>query len=115
MQDNIRKRFFLNRNRVENLSVISYNKIKNSVQLNWMMEKGAFTYDEETGTYKVHFDKFRDAVKGLSQALLDIQRKGSYEEGAKFLDKYAQVPSHLTTSLKKLYEIPIDIYPEFEK
>ena len=55
------------------------------IQLNWMMEKGAFTYDEETGTYKVHFDKFRDAVKGLSQALLDIQRKGSYEEGAKFL------------------------------
>ena len=85
------------------------------IQLNWMMEKGAFTYDEETGTYKVHFEKFRDAVKGLSKALLDIQRKGSYEEGAKFLDKYAQVPSHLTTSLKKLYEIPIDIYPEFEK
>lgn len=41
MQDNIIKRLFPNRNRVENLSVFSYNKIKNSVHLNRMMEKGA--------------------------------------------------------------------------
>lgn len=83
------------------------------IQLNWMMEKGAFSYDWKTGTYSMDFSKFREANKGLVKALLDIQRKGSREESLRFLDKYAQVPDHLTASLEKLYEIPIDILPEF--
>ncbi len=83
------------------------------IQLNWMMDHGAFSYDYKNKVYSVNFDKFREANAGLTKALLDIQRTGSYTDGIAFLEKYAKVPDHLTISLEKLYEIPIDILPEF--
>lgn len=85
------------------------------IQLNWMIDKGAFKYDSTSGTYSVDFSKFREANKGLSKALLDIQRKGDYKEAKTFVEKYGQIPSHLTATLEKLYDIPIDIYPTFQK
>ena len=85
------------------------------IQLNWMIEKGAFNYNKASGTYSVDFAKFREANKGLSKALLDIQRKGNYNDAKVFIEKYGQVPEHLTITLEKLYDIPIDIYPTFQK
>lgn len=84
------------------------------IQLNWMMEKGAFSFDWKTKTYSTDITKFREANKGLVKSLLDIQRKGSYEESKAFIDKYGRVPDHLTAALEKLYEIPIDILPDFK-
>lgn len=81
------------------------------VQLNWMMEKGAFAYDEQKGVYRVDFEKFAGANRSLAHELLDIQARGDYKKSGEFLEKYTQQPVHLSKSLQKLYEIPVDIEP----
>jgi len=84
------------------------------IQLNWMMEKKAISYDTAKGNYRVNFDLFADANKSLAARLLEIQARGDYEESVKFLARYARCPGHLVASLKKLYEIPVDIEPVFD-
>ena len=83
------------------------------IQMNWMMEKGALSYDEKSGTYSIHFDKVKEANHGLSKALLDIQRTGDYDGCSAFMEKYGQIPNHLNKTFAKLYDVPIDIMPEF--
>lgn len=83
------------------------------IQMNWMTEKGALSYDEKSGTYTIQYDKVAEANRGLSQALLDIQRKGDYEGSNRFMEKYGRIPSHLNKTFEKLYDVPIDILPEF--
>ena len=47
---------------------------------------GAFTRGED-GTYKVDFEKFPEAVKGLTNQLLTLQGNGDYEATKKFLEE----------------------------
>ncbi len=84
------------------------------IQLNWMMEKKAVSFDAAKGTYRVNFDLFADANRSLAAQLLEIQSGGDFEESTKFLARYARCPDHLVVSLKKLYEIPVDIEPVFD-
>jgi len=84
------------------------------IQLNWMMEKKAISFNAAKGTYKVNFDAFAEANRSLAAQLLEIQARGDYEESCRFLARYAACPGHLVASLKKLYEIPIDIEPVFD-
>ncbi len=84
------------------------------IQLNWMMDKGAFVYDAKTGTYSVDFAKFRSANTSLSKTLLDIQRNGSYDQASLLVDKYGHIASHLSKTFETLYEVPIDILPSFK-
>ncbi|MDQ7823321.1 MAG: peptidase [Candidatus Eremiobacteraeota bacterium] len=84
------------------------------VQLNWMMEKGAFSYDSLTGTYRINFSRFAEANRSLARELLEIQARGDYEGSGQFLRKYGACPSHLMETFSRLYEVPVDIEPLFE-
>ncbi len=83
-------------------------------QLNWMMEKGAFSYDRNKGVYRVNFPEFAGANLSLARELLEIQSRGDYEHSRKFLHRYGECPAHLTAALRRLYAIPVDIEPIFE-
>lgn len=84
------------------------------IQFNWMSDKGAFTYDQEAGTFSVNFGRFAEANRALCRELLEIQATGDYGRSCSFINRYARVPEILARSLNKLYEIPVDIEPVYE-
>ncbi|MGV8124986.1 MAG: hypothetical protein AB2L14_35000 [Candidatus Xenobiia bacterium LiM19] len=84
------------------------------IQLNWIMEKKAISFNTAKGTYKVNFDVFGEASRSLAAQLLEIQARGDCKESRRFLARYAACPGHLVASLKKLCEIPIDIESVFD-
>ena len=83
----------------------------NMMRFNYFREKGAFTRDEETGTYKVNFDKMVQAMNTLGEKILTIQGDGNYKKAKKMVDEMGIVKEGLKKDLKRLSEagIPRDI------
>ena len=85
------------------------------IQFNWMMDKGAFAFDDKNGTYRVDSGKFSEANRSLVKELLEIQATGDYRRSQELIGHYCELPGHLSASLKKLYEIPVDIEPVYQE
>jgi len=83
----------------------------NLIRFNYFKEKGAFSYDKETETYRVNFNKIAEATDSLSSKILTLQGDGDYEGVAAFVEKYATVGDQLQQSLNRLSEqsIPVDV------
>ncbi len=83
----------------------------NLIRFNYFKEMGAFTYDDQTQTYSVDFDKIGAAADSLSNKILTLQGDGDYEGVANFVEKYGEVGSQLQASLDRLSEqsIPVDV------
>jgi len=83
----------------------------NLIRFNYFKEMGAFTYDKETKTYRVNFDKIAEATNSLSNKILTLQGDGDYEGVASFVEKYGKVGDQLQESLDRLSEqaIPVDV------
>ncbi|MFB0565706.1 MAG: peptidase [Candidatus Aminicenantaceae bacterium] len=82
-------------------------------QFNFLREKGAFVYDEETEKFHVDMSKIRDAVKELSQKLLILEGDGSYENAAEFIKRYGKEDETTKKIIDSLTDIPVDIEPIF--
>jgi hypothetical protein len=83
----------------------------NLVQLNYLQEKGAFVYDEASGTYRVDLEKMKPAVEELARAVLKLQGDGDYEGLSRFNERYEVEGENLRRSLARLEGkgIPVDI------
>lgn len=83
----------------------------NLIRFNFFQEMGAFTFNEDTGTYSINFDKVDEAVNALSEKILTLQGNGDYEAVDAFVKKYAVETEQLKASLERLSEqnIPVDI------
>lgn len=83
----------------------------NLIRFNYFKEMGAFSYDEQSQTYSVNFDKIAAATDSLSDKILTLQGKGDYEGVADFVEKYARIGPQLQQSLDRLAEqsIPVDV------
>jgi len=83
----------------------------NLIRFNFFREMGAFSYDEESGTYRVNFDRIAEATDALSRKILMFQGDGDYEGVAAFVEEYGRVGSQLQGSLDRLSEqsIPVDV------
>jgi len=83
----------------------------NLIRFNFFQEMGAFTFNDETGTYAINFDKVGEAVSALSLKILTLQGDGDYEAVDAFVEKYAVETDQLKGSLNRLSEqsIPVDI------
>ncbi|MEL7341039.1 MAG: Zn-dependent hydrolase, partial [Bacteroidota bacterium] len=83
----------------------------NMIRFNFFQERGAFTRNEETGTYKVNFDAFERAVEELSQIILTLQGDGNYEGVADLVAQQGVIRDELQGDLNRLEEagIPVDI------
>ncbi|MBN1131426.1 MAG: Zn-dependent hydrolase [Bacteroidales bacterium] len=83
----------------------------NMIRFNYFQEKGAFTRNPETGTYRVDFEKMQDAMNSLAEMILTIQGNGDYEAAKKLVDKKGFIGEELQGDLDKLREsnIPVDI------
>ncbi len=83
----------------------------NLIRFNFFKEQGAFSYDEDTQTYRVNFEKIEEATNALSRKILMLQGDGDYEGVSEFVTKYGQVGEQLQASLDRVDSkgIPTDI------
>jgi hypothetical protein len=83
----------------------------NMIRFNFFNEYGAFSKDEATGTYKVDFEKMKEAMNALSERILTLQGDGDYDGVAKLVEEKGKIGSELQTELDRLtnLNIPVDI------
>lgn len=83
----------------------------NMIRFNYFREQGAFTRDEETGTYSADYDRMAEAANSLSELILTLQGNGDYEGVAALVEEYGVVGSQLQRDLDRLGTagIPVDI------
>ena len=83
----------------------------NLMQLNFLEEKGAFSYDADSRTYEVDLETMGDAVNELAGVILKFQGDGDYEGLGEFMETYQVVGDTLQQNLDRLRDegIPVDI------
>jgi len=86
----------------------------NAIIYNYLLEKGAYEYNESTQKVKVNFDKIYDVVKELANVLLTIQAEGDYEASVALIEKYAVNSASINTLRENLNHLPVDIKPVFQ-
>lgn len=86
----------------------------NAIIYNYLLEKGAYVYDDKTQKVKVDFKKIYPALKELCNLVLTIQAEGNYQAAKDLISKYAVKSKTIETLTKKLESLPVDIKPVFE-
>jgi hypothetical protein len=83
----------------------------NMIRFNYFQEQGAFTYNEESGTYFVNFENFQKAIDGLSNVILVLQGNGDYEGVDALFNEMGIVGPQLQNDLNRITEagIPRDV------
>jgi len=83
----------------------------NMIRFNFFQQAGAFSRDEESGTYRVDVPAFEQAVKDLSNRLLTLQGDGDYAAVDAFVAEMGNVGPQLQADLDRLASasIPVDI------
>ena len=83
----------------------------NMIRFNYFLEAGAFTRDEATGTYRVDFEKMKQAMLNLSEHILKIQGDGDYDAAKKWIEEQGIINESLQNDLDRIGEagIPRDI------
>ncbi|HEX7046506.1 MAG TPA: Zn-dependent hydrolase [Gammaproteobacteria bacterium] len=85
--------------------------VANMVRFNYFKDAGAFTRDEETGTYRVNAERMHQAIQDLSRLLLTLQGDGDYEGVDALVSEAGEIGPQLEADLERLAEadIPVDI------
>ncbi|MBA2628234.1 MAG: Zn-dependent hydrolase [Gemmatimonadales bacterium] len=83
----------------------------NMVTFSFLQERGAFTRDEATGTYRVDQARMRDAVNALAEKILRFQGTGNYAGVTAYFDQAGRVSPVLQRDLMRLgtANIPVDV------
>ena len=83
----------------------------NMAAFNYFQDRGAFTRDDASGTYRVDFDKMTAAMNALSEQILRFQGDGDYAGVAAFNAKMGVIRPELQADLRRLASagIPVDI------
>jgi hypothetical protein len=83
----------------------------NMIRFNFFEQAGAFSRDEETGTYRVNLPEFEQAVQALGNRLLTLQGDGDYAAVDAFVAEMGNVSPQLQADLDRLsaQSIPVDI------
>jgi hypothetical protein len=83
-----------------------------ALQLNWLLDYGAFTVDKD-GAFAVNASKIRDGVKALTAEIMTIQAAGDYAKAKDMLARLAVVRPEVKQVLDRLTDVPVDIQPTF--
>ena len=83
----------------------------NMMRFYYFQEAGAFERDENTGTYRVNFEKMKDAMLSLSALILKIQGDGDYDAAVKLIKEKGYIREPLQKDLDRIGAagIPRDI------
>jgi hypothetical protein len=83
------------------------------MQFNYLTERGALDYDEDSGRFSVRLDVMPGAVSDLAREFLMLQATGDYEGAGAFMERYGAVPETLGAAIDRLETVPVDIRPEY--
>lgn len=85
--------------------------LANIARFNYFKERGAFTRDAATGTYRVDADRMRQAMDALSAQILQFQGDGDYAGVQAFMERYGRIDAELQGDLDRLAGagIPVDV------
>ena len=86
----------------------------NAIIYNYLLEKGAYEYNEQTQKVKVNFEKIGLVLKELANIVLMIQAEGNYQGAKDLIAKYVVNSPSMETLRKKLEHLPVDIKPVYE-
>jgi len=86
----------------------------NLVAFNYLLDKGAYRHDPQTGTFSVDLDAAPGAIRSLAHDLLTLQAQGDYEAALAMVERFGLMRPEMQAALAKLGDIPVDIVPEFE-
>ena len=86
----------------------------NAIIYNYLLEKGAYEYDEATQKVSVDFIKIYPALQELCNLVLTIQAEGNYQGAKDLIAKYAVSSPTIDLFRKELENLPVDIKPVFE-
>jgi hypothetical protein len=83
----------------------------NMIRFNYFQETGAFEKDSVSGTYRVNFEKMKDAMLSLSDLILRIQGDGDYGRAHTLILEKGVIREELQKDLDKISSagIPRDI------
>ncbi|MBN1820418.1 MAG: Zn-dependent hydrolase [Prolixibacteraceae bacterium] len=83
----------------------------NMIRFYYFQENGAFTRNQDNGTYSVNFEKMKEAMLSLSDMLLKIQGDGDYETAKALIEEKGLIREELQADLDRVSEagIPRDI------
>jgi hypothetical protein len=83
----------------------------NMMHFYYFQEKGAFERDAATGTYRVNFEKMKEAMLTTSELILKIQGDGDYATAKKLIEEQGFIREELQKDLDRIGEagIPRDI------
>jgi hypothetical protein len=83
----------------------------NMARFNFFAERGAFSLDPASGTWRVHADRMKSAMNELSEQILRFQGDGDYAGVVKFMEEKGMIPAELQAALDRLASkgIPVDI------
>jgi hypothetical protein len=83
-----------------------------ALQLNWLLDYGAFTVDKD-GAFAVDGAKIKGGVKALTGEIMTIQAAGDYAKAKDMLARLAVVRPEVKKVLDRLTGVPVDIEPIF--
>ena len=86
----------------------------NAIIYNYLLEKGAYEYNETTQKVKVNFEKIGPVLKELANLILMIQAKGDYQGAKELIAKYVVNSPSMKTLRDNLSNLPVDIKPVYE-
>ncbi len=83
----------------------------NMIRFCYFQEAGAFERDPSTGTYRVNFDKMKEAMLNLTKLVLTIQGDGDYEKATALIAEKGIIKNELQDDLDRIAQagIPKDI------
>ena len=83
----------------------------NMIRFYYFQQAGAFERDETTGTYRVNYEKMKDAMFSLSEMILKIQGDGDYNAAVKLIKEKGYIREPLQKDLDRIGAagIPRDI------
>jgi hypothetical protein len=83
----------------------------NMMRFYYFQETGAFERDATTGTYRVNFEKMKEAMLSSSEQILKIQGDGDYATAKKLIEEQGFIREELQKDLDRIGEagIPRDI------
>ncbi|MFZ2957148.1 MAG: peptidase [Candidatus Ozemobacteraceae bacterium] len=81
------------------------------IQFNFLIEKGAISYDTKTKKFMAHAEKIRDCFRELAGILLSIEAKGDYAAACALIQKFGKPTDEVKEALSRLTHVPVDIKP----
>ncbi|MCP5054777.1 MAG: peptidase [bacterium] len=87
----------------------------NAIQLNYILEKEGFVYDEKQRRFRVNKTKIKGAVEQLAREVLEIEALGDYDRAKGLIDTYCTLSLPLEQALGKLNHVPVDIKPVYRE